>query len=47
MVIIAAWCLVPGHPGFIFKDNATLAGRTETTYDEHKTSNNTSREAVV
>jgi hypothetical protein len=24
MIILAAWCLVPGHPGFVFKESAVL-----------------------
>lgn len=35
MVILAAWCLVPGHPGFIFKENATLTSQTSA-YEERK-----------
>jgi hypothetical protein len=28
MIILAAWCLVAGHPGFVFKDNAVLGRKS-------------------
>jgi hypothetical protein len=29
MIILAALCLIPGHPGFVFKDNAVLKRTSE------------------
>lgn len=37
MIILAAWCLVAGHPGFVFKDGATLANaQAHDAYSEPK-----------
>jgi hypothetical protein len=36
MVILAAFCLIAAHPGFVFKDGATLTNRDEQTYTEPK-----------
>ena len=32
MVVLAALCLIPAHPGFVFKDGATLTIREERPY---------------
>ncbi|ETN44824.1 uncharacterized protein HMPREF1541_09699 [Cyphellophora europaea CBS 101466] len=34
MIILAAWCLVPAHPGFVFSEGATLT--KDTTFVEDK-----------
>jgi hypothetical protein len=44
MIILAAWCLVPGHPGFVFKNDKVLTA--ESGAEEPKVQVEVSQEAI-